>query len=78
MEKIQFQNQEFKVREIELPEFGNVLISTTSLNDLLLREGKYTSNYAIEIDERIFYFVDQNEIELGEANLINLVSSQLV
>lgn len=74
MDSIEFQNQEFKVREIELPEFGNVLISTNSLNELLLNEdGCYTSDESEIVDEKIFYFVDDNEIELSEEELIKVV-----
>lgn len=78
MDTIEFQNQEFKVREIGLPEFGNVLISTNSLNELLLDEdGGYTSNEAEIIDEKIFYFVENNEIELNEDELIKSVTLEL-
>jgi hypothetical protein len=74
MDKIEFQNKEYKVREIELPEFGNVLISTNSLNELLLNEdGSYTSEEAIAVDERIFYFVEENEIEFSDEKLKNLI-----
>ncbi len=78
METIEFQNREFKVREISLPEFGDVLISTDSLNQLLLKDGSYVSDEAIKIDEQIFYFVNENEIELSEKRLKKLVSKQLI
>ena len=78
MDTIEFQNREFKVREIELPEFGIVHISTNSLNDLLLNEdGSYTSNEAEEVDEKIFYFVEDNEIELSDEELIKVVTSEV-
>ena len=71
-------NKEFKIREIQLPEFGNVLITTDSLNKLLLtEEGNYISSDAEAIDEKIFYFVEDNEIELGEKELIKVIDSQL-
>jgi hypothetical protein len=78
MDTIQFQNREFKVREIELPEFGNVFISTNSLNELLLNEGgSYISDEAEMVDEEIFYFVEGNEIELSEEELIKTVNLEL-
>lgn len=78
MDKIEFQNKEYKVREIEIPEFGNVLISTNSLNELLLNEsGSYISEEAIAVDERIFYFVEENEIEFSDEELINLIISEV-
>lgn len=78
MDKIEFQNNQYKVREIELPEIGNVLISTTSLNQLLLNDdGSYVSDDAISVDERIYYFVEEIEIELPDDELINLLTSEV-
>lgn len=74
MNKIEFNTKKFVIREIDLPEFGNVTISTTSLNQLLLKEdGSYASDEAIKVDEQIFYFVEKNEIELPEEELRNLL-----
>jgi len=78
MDTIEFQNKDFKVRKIELPEFGNVLISTNSLNELLLNDdGNYTSDEAEAVDEEIFYFVEDNEIEHSEKELIKLVTLEV-
>ncbi len=78
MDTIIFENKEFKTREIDFPEFGNVLISTVSLNELLLKDGIYVSDEAVNIDEQIFYFVDENEIKLSDENLIDLITKQLI
>jgi len=78
MNKIEFQNNQYKTREIELPEIGNILISTTSLNQLLLNDdGGYVSDEAISVDERVYYFVDENEIELSDYELIDLLTSEI-
>lgn len=78
MNIINFQNKEFKIRELELPEIGNVLISTNSLNESLLNEtGGYVSNEAIVVDENIFYFVNDNEMKLSDKDLINLITEEL-
>ncbi len=78
MDIINFQNNEFKIRELELPEIGNVLISTNSLNESLLNEtGGYVSNEAIVVDENIFYFVNDNEMKLSDKDLINLITEEL-
>lgn len=77
MVTINFQNKEFKVREIELSEIGNILISTNSLNKSLLnKNGGYISDDAITLDENIFYFVNDNEIELSNDELINLINKE--
>lgn len=78
MNEINFQNRKFKIREIELPEIGNVLISTTSLNEVLLnKDQNYVSNEANFIDESIYFFVDNNEIELSDAELLNLIMEEV-
>jgi hypothetical protein len=77
MNTIKFQNIEYKVREIELPQIDNVFISTSTLNDALLNNGSdYVSQEAQSIDEQIFYYVEENEIEFNEADLIKLVTLQ--
>lgn len=76
MNTITFQNKQFKVRELELLELGNVFISTRSLNNQLIdNRGGYVSNEAIAIDESIFYYVEEREIELSDAELSLLLTS---
>lgn len=78
MNKIELQNNQYRVRELELPEIGNVLISTAELNQSLLNDdGSYVSEEAISVDESIYYFVDEIEIELPENELINLLISEI-
>jgi hypothetical protein len=75
---ITFQNTRYKTREVELPEFGNVLISTDKLNVQLLNEnGSYVSEQALRIDEQIFYFVEESEIELLDTELRKLLINQI-
>ena len=77
--KLKFQNIEYKLREIELPELGNVFVSTTSLNNALMIDGSdYVTDEAKDIDEGIYYFVEENEIELNETDLVKLISSQAI
>ena len=75
---IRFQDKTFKSRELSLPEFGEVLISTTELNNLLIdKTGSYSSTEAQLIDDQIFYFVEENEIELQDKDLESLIISQV-
>ena len=79
MDVLKFQNIEYKIREIELPGLGNVLISTTSLNNALLNNGSYyISKEAQSLDEEIYFFVGDNEIELQDTELINLIKLQTI
>ncbi|OAQ39875.1 hypothetical protein A5893_09920 [Pedobacter psychrophilus] len=76
-DKIEFHNKEYLIREIELPKIGNVLISTVELNDLLMNDkGGYVSDEAISVDEKIYYFVQENEIKLSDDDLIKLLKEQ--
>lgn len=78
MDTINFQNKDFKIRELELPEIGNVLISTKALNESLLNEsGGYVSDEAIVVDENIFYFVNDNEMKLSNMELMNLITEEI-
>lgn len=79
MDTINFQNKEFKVREIELPDLGYVFISTTSLNEALMNKGNdYVSKEAQNIDEKIYFFVEENQIEFTEEDLVKLVILQAI
>ncbi len=78
MDLIIFQSTEYKSREIQLPDFGNVLISTTSLNrGLFDKNACYVNDEACFIDEQIFYFVEENEIILPIKSLKRLLLKQL-
>ena len=58
---IEFQDKKFKTRGINLADYGEVLISTTSLSDSLLDDKyEYVSKEAQFVDEQIFFFVDEN------------------
>ena len=75
---ITFENINFKTRRILLTEFGDVLISTCSLNEKLLNEnGSYVSEEALEVDEQIFYFVEENEISLPNQKLTEIILNQV-
>lgn len=74
MNTISFNNKIFPVREIQQPEFGLVLISVNSLNELLMNEdGSYFSVEAETVDEMIFYYVNDSEINIPDNDLINLL-----
>lgn len=77
MKTILFENKEYQIQELSLPEFGDVLISTTTLNDSLLTGGDYISKAARELDEAIFYFVEPNEINLSKKQLSSIVIQQI-
>ncbi len=74
---IPFQNKEYTIREVELPKFGKVFVSTVALNDSLMNDaGGYVSDEAKAIDEKIFHFVEQEELELPDDDLVQLLIEQ--
>ncbi|SEG26981.1 hypothetical protein SAMN05421847_1842 [Halpernia humi] len=79
MDKILFQNKQYDVRQITLPNVGNVNISTTVLNKLLLNnDGSYVSEEAVAVDESIYYFVDVGEIYYSEEELLKLLKIEIL
>lgn len=77
--KLEFNGRTFPVRELNLPNFGLVLISTTSLsNQLINSDGGFTSDLAQFVDEKIFYFVEDQQIDLNCNRLINLILSEVL
>jgi uncharacterized protein (DUF1499 family) len=79
MSTIDFAERQFEVREIFLPQFGNILLSTSSLNEILMnKNGGYVSEEAKRVDEQIFYYIDDSEMKLEDEKLIHLVSKQIL
>lgn len=79
IDTITFNNKKYKIREIELPELGNIRISTVDLNDNLLIDGsRYISEEARNMDEEIYFFVEENEIESREEELVDLLRRQVL
>ena len=74
---IEFKGDVFHTRSLVF-EGNDVLLSTISLNDKLLdSNGKYVSDDAERIDNDIFYFVEENEIELSDKDLHELLNIQV-
>ncbi|GMO61866.1 MAG: hypothetical protein Ta2A_08210 [Treponemataceae bacterium] len=67
---IELYGNRYKVREIEIPGIGLCNISTVSLNSVIMTAaGGYTSERAGKLDEQIYYFVNDNKIDLPNDEL---------
>jgi len=76
---IQFEDREFETRVVDIPSYGEVLISVTSLNDLLMTyTGEYVSEEALVVDEEIFYFVKDHQFNLPNYELQKLITSEVL
>ena len=77
METIKFNQREYPTLLLHFP-FGERMISVTKLNDRLMNEdGSYVSENARLVDEDIFYFVDEEYLNLNEDKLIELILSKI-
>jgi len=75
MEILRFNNTGYPFRNIILPNIGEVTLATTTLNSKIINEdGSYTSENARLIDEKIYYFVDDNEMLFCDKALTDIVS----
>lgn len=59
---IEYKGIEYPVREEFVPGFGFRLISGVSFEDALMPDGEYADIEARQIDELIFFYVNDDEI----------------
>ena len=77
--QIKFQDKNYPTRQIELPKASIVNISTDSLNNKLIDEnGSYISLEASNVDEQIYFFVEDGEIYLPNKDLKKLIMDQVL
>lgn len=77
MRTILFNGTHYPVVDILLPE-GERRIATWSLNEALINEeAEYISTEAQQIDEEIFFFVNENHLRLSNSELALEVLGQL-
>lgn len=70
MDKIIFNEKEYSIRDIYIPNYGTVTISSLELDDCLMKkDGTYVSREARYVDEQIFFFVEQNDLALSASAL---------
>ena len=73
MDKIKFKELTYPLKNVSFS-FGDRLISTVKLNHNLLSEaGDYVSEKARIIDEQIFYFVEEEDLNLSEKEIASKI-----
>lgn len=78
MNYIKFENKEYPYRELFMHDFGNVVVSTDSLNQVLMNEdGTYTTKDAKLLDEEIFFFVEDADIFLKDSLLAKQIKKNI-
>ena len=76
METITFNNKTFSIHRVDVPGHGNNLaIAPIELNEQLMnKEGSnYVSKEAETIDSGIFFYMDKQEVEMPENELVKSI-----
>lgn len=74
MDTILYEDKEYPIRELKIPNYGRGLVSTTELSTYLLdNDGGYFCEEARHVDEQIFFYVEQKEILLSKKKLVALI-----
>jgi hypothetical protein len=79
IDSVVYKNINFPVRKIHMEKWGNVLIATEKLRDSLFPNDDYNYYTATQqqIDESIFYFVDDELINYKEEFLIAAITTEI-
>jgi hypothetical protein len=79
MSQIEFENRQFKTRDVNVRNEGIKAISSLELNKILFQEnGDYKSDEARFIDEQIYFFVDSSKLKLDDRLLSAYVKKHCV
>lgn len=71
---IKFNGKEYPTKLLNIPNFGEMLVSVESLEKSLHNaEGFYVSDEAQVIDEKIFFFVPDDVIDKDEKEIVEFV-----
>jgi hypothetical protein len=79
MMEVYFQNERFLLKQIWLPSDGWVFVASESLNQkLLTSNADYVSEEARLLDEKIFFFVEDNKLLLDDKSLALQILNDLM
>lgn len=71
---VEFENTNYKIRQLEIKGLGTRYIASVILNNLLVsEEGYYTSDEARYVDEQIYFFVEPEKLEINDLELTKYV-----
>lgn len=77
MRLVKFRKIKYPIRDITFP-FGERTVGTEKLNSALMnKNGSYVSEAARMIDESIFYFVEECNLQIQESELISKITSEI-
>ena len=71
---IEFNGKEYPTKLLDIPNFGEKLVSVESLEESLHdAEGFYVSDEAQVVDEKIFFYVPDNVIDDDDESLTEFI-----
>ena len=77
LENIEFQGVKYPARTIRLvqdEQERDYLVSSLELQKAMIMDENYISQEAIQIDDRIAFFVSDDDLKMGESELANLLT----
>ena len=77
LENIEFQGVKYPARTIMLvqgEQETDYLVSSLELQKAMIMDENYISQEAIQIDDRIAFFVSDDDLKMGESELANLLT----
>ena len=77
LENIEFQGVKYPARTIMLvqgEQETDYLVSSLELQKAMIMDGNYISQEAMQIDDRIAFFVSDDDLKMGESELANLLT----
>ena len=77
MDVIQYNGERYPVRSIYVPDWGERVIATESLENLLIKDGLFVSDEARNIDDEIFYYVSDDKFSITDEQLGRIIATEL-
>lgn len=65
--------EDFKIRQIHIKGYGDRKIGTESLQNALFEDDKYVDDFARQVDEGIFFYVEDKAINYSDKQLAEYV-----
>lgn len=65
--------ENFKIRQVHIKGYGDRKIGTESLQNTLIEDDKYVNDFARQVDEEIFFYVEDKAIHCSDKQLAEYV-----
>jgi hypothetical protein len=74
LDTLNFKDKNYNIRVLNTEEYGTVKIATNTLSDALMTDDTEEAEY---VDSSIFFYVEEDEIDLPEEELISLIEESI-